>query len=341
MNEENTQIDEQKNMLAPGISRYQHVVRLGNSEVATLLDGLVIIQEKIDGANLTVGPDAGGFMTICSRNRVIYDHGAVIDEFRGAVKYVTAHEGIRQLFEEHEDWTLRGEWLTKHSVKYSEDAYNKLYIFDVQRKDGRYVPVDEYEPELKRHGILMAEVLFKGVADLAKIAELAHTSSILGAELKEGVVVKRYEHVNRYGRTTWGKHVNAEFVANKGAKNRTPKIHDPQEIHFVHYAITPALISKTISAIESDGEDEQVTMSDMGEVIGRVWYEAFVDELWDFVSKNKVQTFDFHSARKLANDKVRLIVTAYCDGILDLAKAEDWESLLAPDIEEAEVEEEE
>ena len=316
-------------MITEYVPRYQHIVRLGNSEVAGILDEEVVVQEKIDGANMTISLDPGGFLTICSRRKCIFDHGAVIDGFNGAVEYVTKNKGFSALLEEHPDWMLRGDWLVPRTIKYNEDAYRKFYAFDVQTLGGFYVPVGVYAPELEKHGILMAKLLFVGKLDIAGVAALADQTSSLGPNKMEGVVVKRYDYTNKYNRSTWAKLVNAGFSADKSVKMHTIKDRSPQEIRFVAEHVTAALISKVVAAIQvRDGE--QVTTKNIAEIVGRCWHDAVDDGIYDFITKGKVQVFDFGSARKLSNDKVRMVVLAYCDGTLDLEKAEDWEALLTP-----------
>ena len=91
------------------VKRYQHVERFGSREVEGLLDGKCIVQEKIDGANLTVATLPNEGMIIGTRRRCIYREGDTKNSFRGAVEYVLGHKGLVALMEDVPGWTLRGE----------------------------------------------------------------------------------------------------------------------------------------------------------------------------------------------------------------------------------------
>ena len=53
----------------------------------------------------------------------------------------------------------------------------------------------------------------------------------------------------------------------------------------------------------------------MPKVLGFVYHDAIVEELWDFVKKESVDKFSFRTARKLAEQKTRDIALAYFNGI--------------------------
>jgi len=300
------------------IPRYQHVERLGSKNVEGLLDTRpLVIQEKIDGANLTVamGPEGEA---ICSRRQLLSARGIPPTGFRGAVEYVLAHKGITQLLQDKPNWILRGEWLVHHTLNYSAESWNKFYVFDIQDADNNmaYIPVWDYSETLNAYEILTVPLLkiydiedpHVGVEDLLSLADM---QSPLGAEKREGVVIKNYNFVNKFGRTQWGKLVLAEFQEEHKSNGCTKK--DPIETRFVVQCISDTLVEKTMAKIE-DLHEAPFTAKNIGELLGRVWHDAFVEELWDFVNKNKVNNFDFHTARKLSDNKIRGIALAKLNG---------------------------
>jgi hypothetical protein len=335
-----------------GVTKYQHVERLGSENVEGLLDGFpLVVQEKIDGCSLSVWLEAGE-LCIASRNRLLAGPGIAegdVDDFRGAVKYVRAHAGISEVLDAHPDWVLRGEWLVKNVVVYSPEAWNHFYVFDVQRKDGNYVGVMDYMESLDAAGVRMVPILgiieredgdgwivnearcygwynwlleHQAVPDshditpsngglVALLARDAAVPSMLGAPLAEGLVIKRYGFVNKFGRTQWGKVVNADFAEAHKAEQCTEK--DPAEIRFVARCVTGDLIRKTIGKIESR-KGSRFETKDIAELLGRVWYDAFQEELWEFVKKERVGAFDFKTANRLAVRKARDFALAYCGG---------------------------
>jgi len=286
------------------LTKYQHVERLGHNELSGLLIGDVYIQTKIDGANLTVAYDGNDYV-ICSRNQVCYSNGEIKNKFNGAVEYVLQHEGIKQLAKK---FILRGEWLVKHSINYSLWAFNHFYVFDIQKyEDLSYIPADAYIPTLQEMGIKFIPVYKKiKTPTLYDLTQMLEGPDEFGADQKEGIVVKRYDFVNQYGRTTWGKLVHEEFkIKNKMNFGITKK--DPPELRFTEH-VTENLVMKVIHKIK---DEKGVSIKDMARILDTVWYDVFSEYLWDFVKKNKVSDFNFKTAYKLVLDKTRDIALNY------------------------------
>src|SRR6266480_1590557 len=100
-----------------GLSKYIHIERLGHENVEGLLDGIVTVQTKIDGANLTVAwyPGDRG-LVIASRNHTIHHSGTTVNDFAGAVTHILSDRRIPSFVEDHPDLILRGEWMVKHTL---------------------------------------------------------------------------------------------------------------------------------------------------------------------------------------------------------------------------------
>lgn len=297
------------------LTKYQHVERLGSPEVEGLLDGVVTVQTKIDGANLTVAwdRDAGDFI-IASRNHAIYHDGEIVEGFNGAVEYVKANAAGFQHITQDLGWILRGEWLVRHSVNYAPDKMKKLYIFDVQQTDDdlAYVEPRLYIPILDDWRIPYIPTLITiDHPTPERLAALVPGPDTFGADQKEGVVVKRYGFVNRWGKTVWAKLVAADFKEkNKLAFGATKN--DPVELRFAA-TVTDEAVMKVICKIAD--ERGACTVRQMGEVLGRVWYDAFTDNLWAFVKKEKPGAFNFNEARRLVETKARTVALDHFNGM--------------------------
>jgi len=307
--------------------RYQHIERLGNEEVEGLLDsGEVIIETKIDGANLTVAwyPEPIG-LVVMSRNNVVYRNGALVEfqkgkpeenkiekRFTDAVGYVLAHDGILTMAAR--GLVLRGEWLIQHSIVYAKEKYGQFYVFDVERTNGTYVHPDEWMPIAKELGVRYVPILARlDHPTVDALVEMTKGPDEFGAQQKEGIVVKRYDFTNKWGRMTWGKIVSADFkLKNKAAMGATND--DPPEVRFVGDIITYPFIMKTIQKI---GEDKgtKPDIRDMPRVLAQVWHDAFTEELWDWTKADKTSKFDFRVARRIAEQKVRDIALAWFNGV--------------------------
>lgn len=306
-----------------GIPAYQHVERLGNDECEGLLDELVVVQTKIDGANMTVGYGDDGRLIVCSRNNMVYHEiqGMLTGDkvFRNAVEYVTGHLGLKDLLYNHPDWVLRGEWLVRHSINYAKEHMNHFYVFDIQRRGTwEYVPYDEYVPALRNMRVPFVPLLANGRFSVDDLIKLVDGPDVFGAAQKEGIVVKRYGFTNKYGRTTWGKLVSADFKE----KNKLmfhPQNSDPLEMHFAAM-LTEADIVKAIHDV-AERRSESPHIRHMSEIIGRCWHDTVQENMWEFLKRHKVEsnhqaTFSFAKARQLVNLKTRETALAFYNGTL-------------------------
>lgn len=307
-------LEESRNTpLYGGLTKYQHIERLGHEDVEGLLDGAVVVQEKLDGANATVAM-VDGKLVVATRNNTISVDGSPASGFKGLVEYVLAHTGIRALLTGDPTWILRGEWLVKHSLNYAPGSFKHFYVFDVQSL-GRYMEPREYESALEFHGIKFIPTLIQG--DNLKVEELVPHSqgmSFLGGADREGIVVKRYDFVNKWGRTTWGKIVTADFKEKNKLSFGAAK-HDPVELRFVSDRLTETLVMKNVHKT-ADEKGESPRVQHMGAVIGRTWHDLLREELYDWLITTKKQpVFDFQAARKLSDARTRDVALAHYNGV--------------------------
>ena len=304
------------------LSKYQHVERMGHDEVEGLLDGDVVVQEKLDGANLTVAYDEqDGRVVVASRNKVVYAEGRVLNSFNGAVDHVVLESKIPDLLYNYPAWVLRGEWLVRHAINYPAECMKKLYVFDVQdysdEGQGCYLHPDEYAPVLEQYGVLrvpdIARISNPTIADITPHA--VGESCIAPGVQREGVVVKRYDFHNCYDRTVWGKVVSADFQEKAKLAHGTTK-YDPDELAFAAL-VTPQFVMKEVYKIKDRlGPDVPISVRNMEELLGRVWSEAFHELMWSFVKKRSVKQFNFVEARRLVYRQTREIALAYFNGTL-------------------------
>lgn len=308
-----------ESVLIDGLSKYQHVSRITNDEVDGLLDGEVIVQNKIDGANFNVAWTEERGHIIASRNSAKSLGGKPETGFRGAVEYCLNHTGIMILSKQ---FILRGEWLVRHSINYPKDSMHHFYVFDMQRyKDHSYVHPDEYIPLLTQYGIryipILARLTNPSIEELTKLVE---GPDEFGADQKEGIVVKRYDFVNKYKRVQWGKIIHPSFEI-KNKLTFKPRNADDITIKFASETVTQHLVLKTIAKVKLEDSNGNINIKQMPHILGLVWYDVFHENLWDFVRDRKVSTFDFYDAKKLVYQATREIVVAYFNGTLDTTES--------------------
>lgn len=272
--------------------KYMHIERVGQDEVDGLLIGKVIVQPKIDGSNCQVWNEAG--IHIGSRNQEIVGD----NDHMGFVDWVQQNDDLLiSWFAEHPAWRLYGEWLVRHTLKtYRESAWRRFYVFDVfDDESEQFVPYEQYQPELDRLGFDYIPVMATATNPTEEVLRrFVEQNTFLIDEGKgagEGIVIKRYDFVNRFGRVVWGKLVRNDFKEKHLVAMGAPEVNlVPVESVFVETYVTRARVEKEIARIEG-WERRRIP-----ELFGRVYYDIVTTELWDFIKGRKYKvTIDFNA----------------------------------------------
>ena len=287
--------------------KYQHVERLDkdNVEVEGLLDGPVYVQPKLDGTNTSVWKEADG-LHFGKRSQAMGEG----DDNRGVKAKYQNDQRYIDFFNEHPDVILYGEWLVKHTISsYLADAWNKLYIFDVCKEDAdgniiEWIPYEEYSAWLSAYGIEYVPVIayltkptMEGLMDYVENNHYLLPEGQIG----EGIVIKRYDYVNPYGRTTWGKIVRSEFK-NK-SRSAFKGNEDCIEVQIVEDMFTPEFVLKEYAKIkEIPGLDSKTIIP---RTIATIPYVFITEEIGTILKKYKKPTIDFKKLCRLCESRVK------------------------------------
>src|SRR5277367_1581630 len=117
-----------------GISGYGSPVNLGHKSVLGVLDGDVVIQEKVDGSQFSFGLRDG---VVCCRSKGVQIHTEDPGMFKAAVETALGRKDVLR-----EGWTYRGEFLgkPKHNIlPYQRVPRHGVVLFDVDRGDQDYL----------------------------------------------------------------------------------------------------------------------------------------------------------------------------------------------------------
>ena len=290
--------------------KYQHVEKLGTQATHGLLEGECFVFPKIDGSNGSIWYEDGE-IKCGSRNRVL----SLDDDNQGFAKWVeTNRVKLMKFFHLNEAYILYGEWLVPHTIRYYDDnAWGNFYVFDVYNtKNDRYVSYDFYSPVLDKHGIDYIPCVGKGInLDENSVYKLLDNNTYLlsddavrNGKLGEGVVVKNYDFTNRFGKIICGKIVRQEFKDRNLGEFKTRTIQDglTVESQIVSKYLTPSLIEKEYSKMV---ENEEWSPRRIPELLGRIWHEFIVEELFEAVSKEKNPIVDFKKLKKECDNKVK------------------------------------
>jgi ATP-dependent RNA circularization protein (DNA/RNA ligase family) len=174
--------------LASGKPRDDKVLSL--AEVGELLDGEVVVEEKIDGANLGFSVSADGHVQ--GQNRGQYLKSPYHGQFAKLAPWLSTHED--RLFDALGNKLMAfGEWCAaRHSLGY-KGLPDWWLLFDVyDRVDGRFWSTVRRDAWAQTNGFLTVPCLHRGPVTLPQLSEdfLDRPSCFRSSSL-EGVVIRK------------------------------------------------------------------------------------------------------------------------------------------------------
>lgn len=238
------------------IPSYPKVYALGHPALEGLLDGPVVVQEKVDGSQFSFGTyeRLGPVVQMRSKGAVVYPE---TDDklFRPAADTVTGL--LENLLIDH---TYRGEVIAKpkhNTLTYSRVPKGNVILFDVERPDGTFFNIDELPSEALRLGLEAVPSFEVEALDGTAVANLLQRTSVLGGSLIEGVVVKNHHRWGKDGKFLAGKYVSEAFkeTHKKAWSGENPKGQDVIET-LIHELASPARYVKAVQHLRERGELE-------------------------------------------------------------------------------------
>ncbi len=276
--------------------KYDKIHRLGKEETDGILKGTCHIEEKVDGANLSIWMD-GIQIRIGSRNNDVTEKG-----FNGACEYVLGHEGINRLLKDFPNYRLYGEWLVKHTIDYKATAYKKFYLFDIlDREEEIYMTSPAVHEIAEKYGI--EHVPYLGLIEnptVEQIKELMGKSKF--GDRGEGIVIKRTSWVNQFGDHAYAKIVDESFKEDNGVVfGGNNKFSDSYwEMYVVNKYITLARVEKIMNKLQPE-IDKRLDLEHIPRVINTVYHDMITEECWEIAQK--VKKIDFDVLKRIASKK--------------------------------------
>ncbi len=286
--------------------KYPKIHRLGSDENEGILLGECFIQEKIDGANTSIWV-ADGEIKCGSRNNELSGG------FNGFVDYAKGHLGINALLIDHPNYRLYGEWLVRHTILYKETAYKKFYLFDVlvdgeyegERVKGEWLPINEVIGLAEQYNIetpkLFGRVENPGVEYLQSLVGV----SDLG-ENGEGVVVKNFDFVNKFGACEYAKIVTESFKEDNAVVFGGNNKHSDSywEMYVCNKYMTLARVQKVMNKIQPT-VDDTLGLKHTPRILGTCYHDLLTEEVWEIA--RKVPTLNFKVLQRVCYKKARQI----------------------------------
>lgn len=281
--------------------KYQHVERFGTIETAGIENGMCYVFPKIDGTNASLWWDDE--LKAGSRNRELslnYDNA-------GFMAWAINEPSFRDLFREHPQLRLYGEWLVPHTLKtYDESAWKQFYVFDVMNGDG-YFHYEEYSKILDMYGIEYIPPICKVENPTYErlIAQLEKNDYLIedGKGTGEGIVIKNYDYRNKFGRIVWAKIVANEFKA----KHRKKDVTEIKEAKIIEQEIAEKFITKSLVEKEFAKINAEAGWSSklIPRLLSTVFYCLVKEESWNFIKEFKNPTIDFKRLSFFTNNRIK------------------------------------
>lgn len=193
-----------------------------------LFDGTFIVQEKVDGSQISWGVTEDGELLVNSRNQKIY-----LDNVEGMfANGVNALQALKDKFTP--GYVYRGEYLSKpkhNHVAYDRVPEHHIIMFDIMTELEAYLPPVAVADEAARVGMEVVPTFFDGFtapsrASMEEIREFLTSTPVLGGPLMEGVVIKNYTNYGRDGKILKGKLVNEKYLERAKTEGNKVSGHD-------------------------------------------------------------------------------------------------------------------
>lgn len=270
--------------------KYIHIEQMSDKHIDSFLPGdHIIIQEKLDGANASFQYDAESDSLVCfSRNHPLDAE----DTLRGFYDWVQGLDKELVYSILGDNRRVFGEWLVKHTVKYPEEKYSMLYIFDIYDMEKRmYYPQEYVKAVAEALGIPYVPVFYDGVfKSWDEIMPLIGRTE-MGGEIGEGIIVKNLSRLchSKTGLPAYTKLVHERFqeVFRKARERRQG---DPEE-HKARFLgrqaaesiVTPARVEKMLHKLVDEGIlPEDFSIRDMQTICknlpSAVYYDCLKEE---------------------------------------------------------------
>lgn len=187
------------------------------------------------------------------------------------------------------------------------DATETIYGEEV------YIPPRTLHDELDHYDIPYIPNLWEGLGyelNADKIKELVNSNMFLidpkKGDYGEGIVIKNYDYINKYGRITWAKVLHDEY--SNGSSSKKAKLKTLEEFDIEHQIIdkyvTSDFVEKEYAKIISDNPSMERKLI-IPRLLSISWKVFIEEESYNFIKEFKKPTINFRALNKMFNDKIK------------------------------------
>lgn len=212
----------------------------------------IIIQEKIDGANIAIRYDSETDMVIGqSRNNLLNEES----DFNGFIEWKNKLDKNLVKSVLGDNLVLYGEWLVPHRVVYPMERYKNAYFYDVLDIETKsYLPQDKVKEIVNALDLIYVPVFYEGEFVSWEHCRQFVGQTQLGGETGEGIVVKNITRLNK------GDYFYLKIVHEKFSEIKIPKWDDSFKTKrrteselLAETIITSARIEKILEKLVDEG----------------------------------------------------------------------------------------
>lgn len=182
------------------IQKYTKVFRVGDRNVSDVLEGNVIVEEKLDGSQFRIYIKNGVLQF--GSHRVNYDETNIPDKLfnKAITEAEKVFDGVMG------EWMIYAEYLKKpkhNTLSYERVPKHHLCVFDVwDMKSNEWFSYDEKKKFVEGLGLEVPQLIYQGNGKEITSDKLDewvnNTKSMLGNQIIEGVVIKNYNKTHSF-----------------------------------------------------------------------------------------------------------------------------------------------
>lgn len=292
---------------------YGKIHRLGKEETQGILEGTCHVQEKVDGANVSIWLENGELM-MGSRTRTLRGD----ETFNGFIPYVKENKGINDLLKQMPEFRLYGEWLVRHTIAYKETSYKKFYLFDIWDDVTQcFVPAEKVKEFAEQFGIDTVPMHGTFVnPTVEQLQEFVGKSEF--GDRGEGIVIKNLSFVNSFGELCFAKMVTESFKEDNavvfGGNNKYSDTYN--EVYVINKYMTVARVKKIMDKLQPVIE-EKLDMKHIPRIMMSAYHDMLIEEIWAI--QKDVPKLDFKSLKRISDKKSKQIYIELLTGDVSVA----------------------
>lgn len=191
----------------------------GRNNQAFEVGDIISITEKVDGSNASIRYDVETGTLCAFSRRLPLTPTTTLTGFYNYVQTLNPDD-----YKDTPQYTIFGEWLIKHKIKYNDENMKKWYVYSIYDNDKSvWLPQDEVKAFAKSHNLIYVHELYVGPFVSWEHCKSFCNSPIYG-DRQEGVVIRNLTKLadpnNRFPHIL--KIVNEDFAESKKVKEVDP-----------------------------------------------------------------------------------------------------------------------